>query len=114
MWRTKRIVSSAVRVLYRRCRCCENSKEMSPLYFGLEVFFLFESQNLTINPSHLDCTEPEFLNIYWRLKSQLFREDPSFQRSECTAGLILADNFQVLIVKTTFCEQLRKKSNYIQ
>jgi hypothetical protein len=68
--------------------------EMSPLYFGLEVFCLFESQNLTINPSHLDCTEPEFLNIYWRLKSQLFREDPSFQRSECTAGLIVATIFR--------------------
>jgi hypothetical protein len=33
-------------------------------------------------------SEPEFLNIYWRLKSRLsaFREELSFQRSERTTG----------------------------
>jgi hypothetical protein len=36
-----------------------------------------------------------------------FREDQSFQRSECTAGLIL-QQFELLLLKTILSERLRK------
>jgi hypothetical protein len=46
------------------------------------------------------CSEPKFLNIYWRLKSPLFEESClSFQRSECTAGLTVAKILCVLYFK---------------
>jgi hypothetical protein len=65
-------------------RCCEISKEMSSLYFGLAVFCLFDARvpefetqpsppvQCTLNTaSNYGTLGPEFLNIYWRLKSRL-------------------------------------------
>jgi hypothetical protein len=70
-------------------RYCEISKEMSSWYFGQAVFCLFEArvpefdtQTLPSPPCNIHYTlntasnsgtpEPQFLNISWRLKLQLF------------------------------------------
>ncbi len=46
-----------------------------------------------------DSPEPEFLNIYWRLKSLLFEESCLFKGQSCTAGLPVAAILCVLYFK---------------
>ncbi len=51
--------------------------------------------------------EPEFLNIHWMLKSQLFKESCLFKGQSVQQGLQwLGCNFFMLIVKSILCKQL--------
>jgi hypothetical protein len=54
-------------------------------------------------------SEPEFLNIQWRLKSRLFKESCLFKGQSVQQGLQWLQLFCVaLLLKTIMCKQLRR------
>jgi hypothetical protein len=81
--------------------------QISDIYpYLVEIILIVREYTVQGNVLYsLQCyTEPEFLNIQWRLKSRLFNESCLFKGQSVQQGLQWLQHF-LLLLKTILCKQ---------